>query len=82
MDLSELTVDELRELAEERGIDLDSGYVRKDDLIEMIGGASERQPEDEEAIKLTAYGRTLEKLEEIEEPAASVRVQRIREANE
>lgn len=39
--LEDHTVDELREMAEEKGVVLPSGYVRKDELIELVGQADE-----------------------------------------
>ena len=39
--LEEKTVPELRELAEEKGVDLPGGYVRKDELVELVGGADD-----------------------------------------
>ena len=35
------TVPELREMAEERGVDLPSGYVRKEELVERISEADD-----------------------------------------
>jgi hypothetical protein len=40
-DLKELTVSELREQAEKKGIELPTGYVRKDELVELVGGSDE-----------------------------------------
>lgn len=42
--LEEKTVPELREMAEDRGVDLPSGYVKKDELVEKI---SEAEGEDD-----------------------------------
>jgi hypothetical protein len=44
--LDEKTVPELREMAEERGVDLPPGYVKKDDLVEKIEQVYGEQDQD------------------------------------
>jgi hypothetical protein len=41
--LEERTVEELREMAEEKGVELPAGYVRKSELIELVGGTDEEE---------------------------------------
>ena len=63
-DLSENTVAELREYAtEELGIELDEGYIKKDDLIEKINLHMESK-EDEDIEKIDDLDVEKEEIEE------------------
>lgn len=45
--LEDKTVSELREMAEDKGVDLPSGYVRKDELVEMLEETGEQTKVDD-----------------------------------